>query len=71
MDHRKFEYMYNSLSGKTVIDKLSIDFEIIDTFRPICAQLPVILYVDHVDLRVLAKEMASLELPSVDQWKTV
>ena len=34
-------------------------------------QLPEISYIDHVELRVLAKEMASLELPTIDQWKTV
>ena len=43
-----------------------MDFEIIDTFRDTCAQLPTISYEDHVELRVLAKEMASLKLPTVD-----
>ena len=41
------------------------------TFRDTCAKLPKFSYVGHVELRVMAKEMASLELPTVDQWKTV
>ena len=63
--------MQQSLSCKTIVDKLSEDFEILHTFRATCVQLPEFSYVDHVELRVLAKEMASLELPTVDQWKTV
>ena len=47
-----------------------MDFELVDSFRTIGAQLPPISYVDHVELRVLAKEMESLEIPSGDQWKT-
>ena len=34
-------------------------------------QLPKISYVDHVELRVLEKEMANLELPIVNQLKTI
>ena len=63
--------MHQSLSRKTIIEKLSIDFEILDTFIVVCAQLLEISYLEHVELWVLAKEMASLEFPSVDQWKTV
>ena len=55
LDHRKFEDMHQSLSGKTIIEKLSVEFEIIETFKAICAQFPTISYVDHVELRVLAK----------------
>ena len=63
--------MQQYLSGKTIVEKLSEDFEIIDTFITTCAQLPLVSYVDHVELRVPTKEMASLELPTVDLWKTV
>ena len=41
---------------------MAVDFELVNTFRAIGAQLPPISYVDHVELRVLAKEMASLEI---------
>ena len=58
--------MNQSMSGKTVVDKLVVDFEIINTFRTICSQLPPISYIDHVELGVLAKEMVNIELPFVD-----
>ena len=54
-----------------MIEKLAVEFEIINTFRVVCTQLPGILYVDHVELQVLGKEIANLELPTMDQWKTV
>ena len=63
--------MNQSLSGKTVVDKLIVDFEIINTFITICSQLPPISYVDHVELRVLEKEITNLELPYLDQWKMI
>ena len=66
LDHTKFEDMNQSLSGKTVVDKLAVDFDIINTLRTLCSQMPPISYIDHVELRVLANEMANLELPIVD-----
>ena len=63
--------MNQSLIGKTIIDKLVVDFELVDSFRTIGSQLPPISYVDHVEIRVLAKEMENFEIPSGDQWKTI
>ena len=54
-----------------MVDKLAVDFEIMNAFMRVCTQLPIISYVDHVELRVLTKEMANLELPSMDQWKMI
>ena len=71
LDHRNFEDMTESLSGKAVIDKLVVDFEIVYSFRMIGAKIPPISYVDHVELRVFANEMENLEVPSGDQWKTI
>ena len=48
LDHIKFEDMNQYLLGKIVIDKLAVDFEIIDTFRIVCTRLPPISYADHV-----------------------
>ena len=48
-----------------------MDFEIVESFRMIGAKLPLISYVDHVELRVLAKEMENLEVPSADKCKTI
>ena len=63
--------MQQSLSGKTIVQKLSEYFEILNTFRATCGHLPEISFVDHVELRVLEKEIVSLDLPIVNQWKTV
>ena len=71
LGHKTFEDMTQSLTGKVIVDKLAVDFELVNTFRTIGAQLPPISYVDHVELRFLAKDMTSLELPIGDQWKTI
>ena len=71
LHHNKFEDMTQSLSGKVIIDKLVVEFELIDSLWTIGAQLPPISYVDHVELRVLSKEMESLEIPYGDQQKTI
>ena len=46
-------------------------FEMVNTFRTVGPQLPPMSYVDHDGLRVIEKEMESLEMPSKDQWKTI
>ena len=55
MDHKMFEYMTQSLTGKVIIEKLAIYFEILDQIRIIGAKLSLISYVGHVELRVLDK----------------
>ena len=71
LDNRKFEYMQQYLYGKIIIDKLSYDFKMMFAFIATCAQLPYFSYMEHVELRVLGKEMASLQFPNFDQWKTI
>ena len=71
LDHRKFEDMTQSLTGKVTIDKLVVDFAILDSFKIINAKMPPISYVDHVELRVLDKEMENIEVPYGDQLKTI
>ena len=48
-----------------------MDFELINLFRTIGTQLPPISCVDHVELRVLAKDMENLEMPSGYQWNSI
>ena len=50
---------------------MAMDFEIVDSCRMIGSKLPPISYVDHVELRVLAKEMENLEVPYGYQLKTI
>ena len=55
LDHRKFEDMTQSLTRKVIIDKLAMDFEIMDSSRMIGSKFSPISYVDHMELRLLAK----------------
>ena len=65
MDHKYFEDTTQFLRGKVITNKLAVDFEILDQFKKIGAKLSPISYVDHVELRVLAKEMTNHEVPSI------
>ena len=69
--HRKFKDTTQSLSGKAIIDKLDMDFEIVFSFKSIGSNIPPIYYVYHVELIFLAKEMTNHEVPYGDQWKTI
>ena len=71
MDHKKIEYMTQSLTGKVIIDKLAVDFKILDQFKIIGSKLSPISYVDHVELIFLVKYMTNHEVPLGDQWKTI
>ena len=70
-NHTKFADMQQSLSRKKIVDKLADDFEMVFAFKATCARFPDYSYRDHVKLRVLSKEMFTLDLPSMDQWKTI
>ena len=71
LDHTNFTNMNQSMFGRTIVDKLVDEFEIFFAFKEACSHLQNFPYMDHIELRVLAKEMSTLDLPSVDQWKTV
>ena len=63
LDHRQFDDMqHQSLSGKTVIDKLTVDFEMLFDFKGIFTKLPKFSYAENVELSVMANEMISLDL---------
>ena len=71
LDHKQFEDMQQSLSGKIVVDKLAEYFEMMFNFKATCAKLSYFSYVENVELRVLEKEMVNLDFPTVNQWKTI
>ena len=66
-----FSLMNQSLSDRTIVDKLVDEFEIFFFFKEACAHPQNYSYRDHIELRVLEKEMSTLDLPSTDQWKTI
>ena len=63
--------MQQSLSGRTVVDKLVGDFEMLFDFKATCAKLSYFSYIDNLELRVFEKEMVNLDLPTADQWRTI
>ena len=63
--------MKQLLSDRTIVDKLVDEFEIFFSFKEACVHLQIYSYRDHIELRVLEKEMSTLDLTSVDQWKTM
>ena len=71
MDHTNFADMHQSLSRKIIVEKLADEFEMFFAFKEACACLQNYSYRDHVELRMLSKEMFTLDLPSTNQWKTV
>ena len=71
LNHTNFVDMHQSLSGKTIVQKLADEFEMIFDLKEVCARLKNYSYRDHVELHILSKEMFTLYFPSVDQWKAV
>ena len=59
------------LSRKIVIDKLTVDFEMLFDFKSICTKFPEFSYAENMELNIMVKEMISLNLPTIDQWKLV
>lgn len=55
--------MEKHLKGRTIIDKLSDDFNLLDIFREVLKDLPPISYVQCIELEVLTKEMLAYEYP--------
>ena len=62
---------HQSLFGKTMIYKLTIDFEMLFDFKSICTKLLELSYAENMELSIMAKEMISLDMPTTDQWKLV
>ena len=54
------------LLGKTVVEKLSGEFELLFDFRVMCTKLPVPSYLENLELIVFAEEMIKLEMPTVN-----
>lgn len=57
------------MKGATLVDKLSIDFEILNQFKTVKLGLPVMSYATCIDLEILMKEMIDYEIHSELQWK--
>ena len=71
MDHLKFKYIENDLDRRTIVNKLTDDFEILSQFNIIKAKLPPISYASCIDSEVLIMEMMDCHIPFEKQWKEV
>ena len=70
--HRQFsDMLQQSLSGKTVIEKLTGEFKIMFEFKAICTQSPYFSYLENVELSVMAKNMINMEMQASNKWKTI
>ena len=71
MDHSKFDDLEKGLTGKTIVDKLTEDFEILQKFAIIRSRLPKVSYEAYMELEVSIREMMECDTLSVEQWKVV
>ena len=71
MDHSKFDDLVKGLMRKTIVDKLTEDFEILQKILIVRGGLPAVSYEAYVDLEVSIREMSKYETPSAEQWRTM
>ena len=71
MDQSKFNDLEKSLTGKTIVDKLTEDFEILQKFMIFIKGLPKVSYEAYMELEVSIREMMECDTPSAEQWKAV
>ena len=63
--------MQQSLSGKTIFDKLASEFELLFDFKAICSRAPETSYPETMELKVQALDMAVATFPVPDQWRSI
>jgi hypothetical protein len=63
MDHSKFESLEEKLKGATLVEYLITDFEILNQFKTVNIELPIITYASCIDPEILIKEMM--------EWKEI
>ena len=71
LDHSKFRDMQQALLGKVIFDKLASDFELWFYFRATCSKVPMASYLEAMELKAQAYDMAMMHLPSSDKWRII
>ena len=66
MDHSKFNDLEKSLTGKTIVDMLTEDFQIFQKFLLVRKELPKVSYEAYMELEVSIREMMECDTPSVE-----
>jgi len=71
MDSSSFRGLEGNLSGSTIFNTLSNDFQILHQFKSIKDTLPPMSYTECIELEILYKEMGEYEMLSEEIWKQV
>jgi hypothetical protein len=71
MDHSKFEAIEESLKGLSLVEYLSIKFEILNQFKIVKIGLSIMSYATCIDLEILIKDIMDYEIPYDSQWKEI
>ena len=63
--------MQKSLSRTIVFDKLAREFELLFDFKASCIAVCDISYIETMELKLQAHEMAIATFPGPDQWRSI
>ena len=63
--------MQQSLLGRTVFDKLASEFELLFDFKATCVEVPKTSYLETMELKVQALDMAVATFLGPDQWRSI
>ena len=63
--------MQQSLSGKVIFDKLTMDFELLFDFKAASAKFPETSYPKTMEIKSQEYDMAIVLLPGPDLWKFI
>ena len=70
-DNNKFRDMQQSLSGRTIFDKLASEFELLFDFKVTYAKSRETPYPETMEFKVQAFDMVVATLPGPDQWRSI
>ena len=71
LGNSKFGDMQQSLSRKTIFDKLTSHFELLFDFKSTCAEVHETSYPETMDLKVQELDMEVATLPGPDLWRSI
>ena len=63
--------MQQSLSGRTICDKLASEFELLFYLKDTFSKVPETLYLETMELKVQALDMAVATFPGPNQWRSI
>jgi hypothetical protein len=71
MYHSKFEAMEEIMKGPSLVECLSIEFEILNKFKPVKVGMSTMYYDMCIDLEIFIKAMMDYKIPSESKWKEI